>query len=76
MISGLEFLLVLSVIGVLFLLSLRMRARRGNIFLLAIIAFLLTAMSYLVRLTMALMGGLVILLMLLVLFAVVAFAHQ
>jgi hypothetical protein len=76
LLSGIELLSVLVIIGILFLLGLRLRARTSNVILLFIIGVLLVALISLSKLTMALFRAILFLGALLVLFVLISFRHS
>lgn len=57
LLSGIELLSVILVVGVLFLVSLRLRTRSSTLVLLLIVTLLLLGLIYLSKLTMALVGA-------------------
>lgn len=68
--SGIELIIVLLVVGGLFLISLRLRPRTGNVVFLGIIAVLIVGLLSLGKLTMALIDIILFLLAVVVLLAV------
>lgn len=68
LLSGIELLSVLVVVGVLLLLGIRLRTRTSTAILLLIITLLLLALISLSKITMALFGATVFLATLIVLF--------
>jgi len=75
LLSGIEILVVVLVVGVLFLLSVRLRVNVNSAVLLLIIALLLVGLISLSKLTMALFGAIVFLVALLPLLILFAFRH-
>jgi hypothetical protein len=69
LVSGIELLLVLGVVGVLLLLGIRMRISHHTVLLLTIIALLFLALISLTKIMFTLLGVLVTLGMLVLLFA-------
>jgi hypothetical protein len=76
LLSGIEILVVLLIVGVLFLLSVRLRTPRSNIVLLLVVALLLVGLISLSKLVMALFGGILFLVALLALFVFFSFRHS
>jgi len=76
LLSGFEILVVILIVGILFLLSVRLRTSSGNAVLLLVVALLLVALVWLSKLTMALFGGIVFLLALLALLVLFSFRHS
>jgi hypothetical protein len=76
LLSGIEILVVILVVGVLLLLSVRLRTPRSNIVLLLVIAFLLLGLISLSKLTMALFGAVVFLVALLALLVLAYFRRS
>jgi hypothetical protein len=70
LLSGIEFLSVLLVVGALFLLSLRLRAKTGDVVFLVIITMLIVGLIYLSKVTMALVGVILLLIALVALLVV------
>jgi CHASE2 domain-containing sensor protein len=73
LLSGIEFLSVLLVVGVLFLLGLRVRARTSNVVFLAIVTILILGLIYVSKVTMALLGTILFLFALIALLVVLLF---
>jgi hypothetical protein len=73
LLSGIEILVVLLVVGVLLLLSVRLRTPRGNMVLVLVIAILLVGLISLSKLTMALFGAVMFLVALLALLVLLHF---
>ena len=76
LLSGIEILTVLVVVGVLFLLSVRLRTPRSNVVLLLVVGLLLVGLISLSKLAMALFGGIVFLAALLALLVIFSFRHS
>jgi len=76
LLSGIEILTVLVVVGVLLLLSVRLRTPRSNVVLLLVVGLLLMGLISLSKLAMALFGGIVFLVALLALFVFFSFRHS
>lgn len=76
LLSGFEVLVVLLVVGMLFLLTIRLRTRTSNVILTLIIALLLLALISLGKMTMALFSATLFLGALLVLFISISFRHS
>lgn len=72
--SGIEFLSVLFVVGVLFLLGLRLRARTSNLVFLAIVTILILGLIYISKVTMALLGTILFLIALVALLVALLFS--
>lgn len=64
--NGLELLTVLLIVGTLFLLSLRLKPRTGNILFLVVVALLILGVIYLSKVTMAMFGFILILIALVI----------
>ncbi len=76
LISVLELLLLVSVIGLLIILGVRLKIKVYNVLLLLIIAFLFLALVSLGKLTLNLLGASVLLGILCILFAVRRYTHE
>ena len=76
LLSGIEILTVLVVVGVLFLLSVRLRTPRSNVVLCLVVGLLLVGLISVSKLAMALFGGIVFLAALLALLVIFSFRHS
>jgi len=72
LLSGIEFLSVLLVVGALFLLSVRLRARTSNVVFPVIVTVLILGLIYLSKVTMALVGVILVLIALVALLVVLS----
>jgi hypothetical protein len=76
LLSGFEILVVILIVGVLFLLSVRLRTASSNAVLLLVVALLLVGLISLSKLTMALFGGILFLMALVALLVLFSFRHS
>lgn len=75
LLSGFEFLSVLFVVGILFLLSVRMKAWPRNVFFIVIITVLFLGLIYLSKITYALLGFILLLISMIAILALVRFGR-
>ena len=76
LVSGIELLFVLCIIGILLLLGIRMRLRSHTVLLIAIITLLLLALISLSKITLTLFGILMFLVLMVLLFVFLSFAPR
>jgi len=76
LLSGIEILVILLIVGGLFLLSVRLRTPSSNIVLLLVVVLLLVGLISLSKLAMVLFGGIVFLVALFALFVFFSFRHS
>ena len=76
LLSGIEFLAVVVIVGGLILLSIRSSTRRSNVILILIVALLLMALMSLSKLTMTLFGATIFLGALVIVFVLVGLRHS
>ena len=75
LLSGFEFLSVLLVVGILFLLSVRMKAWSRNVFFIVIITVLILGLIYMSKITYALLGFILLLISTIAILALVRFGR-
>jgi hypothetical protein len=76
LLSGIEILVVLLIVGVLFLLTVRLRTPSSNVVLLLVVGLLLVGLISLSKLAMALFGGIVFLVVLVALLIFFSLRHS
>jgi len=76
LLSGIEILFVFLIVGVLLILSVRLRTPRSNIVLLLVVALLVVGLISLSKLVMALFVGIVFLVALVALLIFFSFRHS